>query len=283
VAADVTRPKNEALGEFLSARRARIKPSGSGPAPAGSRRVPGLRREELARLAGVSFDYYARLEQGRQPTASPSVLDALAQALALADAERAHMYDLAGVPLDLSSKAPLPVATQRAQRIMSLLDDTPAIMRGRFMDITMTNRAACFLFDTDFNSMPAAERNGLRWMLFSAPARELYGADWADAAAEMIGILRLYEGREPDHPRLRELVSEFTARSATFRRVWREHHVSDRVRDRKSFQHPRFGSMKFFIECMTVHSLEGQTLVTLAPADRATFQAALDQRTPSRL
>jgi transcriptional regulator with XRE-family HTH domain len=281
----VTQAPNTSLGTFLRSRRARVAPYEAGllKGPAGlpgrpgpeRRRVPGLRREELARLAGVSVDYYARLEQGRQATASPAVLDSMARALRLTTEERTHLYDLAGVSDGSADTEAARGASRRAQRLIHMLGPTPVILRGQFMEVFAVNPAAAFLF-ADFNTMPARERNGLRWMLLDPAARELYGRGWEEAAREMIGRLRLDAGRAPGHPRLAELVAELGRESPLFRRVWAEQHVSAWLHDRKTLYHPSFGSMDFSTDFVTMHAAPGQTLVVLVPADKAAFEAALD-------
>ncbi|AWS43569.1 helix-turn-helix transcriptional regulator [Streptosporangium sp. 'caverna'] len=276
-AAAVTGTRNVALGAFLRTRRAQVEPHDVGLPTADRRRVPGLRREEIAQLAGVSPDYYTRLEQGRQRTASRAVLDGVAGALRLTADERSHLYTLAGIA-DADGTSPGAPARRtvdrKVQRVLDLLGDTPAILFGPFIDVITANRAASFLF-ADFNVMPARERNGLRWMLLSSAARELYGRSWEDAATEMIGMLRIDAGRTPDHPRLAELVAELNDESALFNRLWREHRVSTWLHERKILRHPGFGDMEFFNELITLHSAPGQTLVVMIPADPVAFRKAL--------
>jgi transcriptional regulator with XRE-family HTH domain len=272
--ARMTRSTNIALGEFLRTRRAQVEPYEVGLPGADRRRVPGLRREELAQLAGVSLDYYARLEQGRQSTASPSVLDAMARALRLTADERSHLYDLAGVADPAAATAPARTVDRIAQRFIDLLGDTPVILHGPFDEIISVNRAAAFLY-ADFNRMPARERYGVRWMLLAPRARELYGPGWEDAASEMIGVLRLDIGRIPGDPRAAELVGELSEKSELFRRIWGKHHVSAWLHDRKTLYHPAFGAMDFLTELVTMHTAPGQTLVVMIPVDPATFQAAM--------
>jgi transcriptional regulator with XRE-family HTH domain len=276
----VTRARNVALGEFLRTRRARVDPYHVGLPVADRRRVPGLRREELAQLAGVSHDYYARLEQGRQATASPSVLDAVADALRLTADERSHLYDLAGVADGTAPPAPPRIVDRGIQRLIDALGDTPVILRGAFSEVIAVNPAGAFLF-ADFNRMAAPARNGLRWMLLEPRARELYGPGWEDAAAEMTGRLRLEAGRMPADPRGAELAAELSERSELFRRVWGQQHVSSWQHDDKTLYHPGFGSMRFFTELVTAHTSPGQTLVVMMPAQPAVFRSALHAGEPA--
>jgi transcriptional regulator with XRE-family HTH domain len=270
----MTRSTNVALGEFLRTRRAQVEPYEVGLPGADRRRVPGLRREELAQLAGVSVDYYARLEQGRQATASPSVLDAMAHALRLTADERSHLYNLAGVADGAAATTPATTVDRDAQRFIDVLGDTPVILRSSLDEIITVNRAGAFLF-ADFNRMPARERNGVRWMLLAPRARELYGPGWEEAAIEMIGMLRLDMGRIPGDPRAAELVRELSEQSELFCRVWGKHYASSWLHERKTLYHPAFGAMDFFTELVTMHTAPGQTLVVMIPADPATFRAAM--------
>ncbi|MGQ4428317.1 helix-turn-helix transcriptional regulator, partial [Streptomyces violaceoruber] len=244
----MNRSPKTALGAFLWTRRAKIEPDMVGLASQQGRRVPGLRREEVSRLAGVSVDYYTKLEQGRHRTASPSVLKGLAQALRLTADEHEHLRVLAGVssPADLGS--PLTrVVHPRTRRVLDLLGDTPAIVFGPFLEIIASNKAAAFLF-ADFNGLPQKQRNGLHWLLTSPVAQERYGEGWDQAVSEMVGMLRLDGGRYPDHPRLHELVTELSARSPLFRKLWQEITVSHWWRDEKVLHHEAFGQLKFYNE-----------------------------------
>jgi transcriptional regulator with XRE-family HTH domain len=273
----VSASRNEALASFLRIRRSQVEPQDVGLSAGGRRRVPGLRREEVAQLAQVSQDYYTRLEQGRQATASPSVLDAVATALALTADEQSHLYTLAGVAQAEPNSPAAPrrgTPGARALRFLDQLGDTPAMLLDAFVDIAVANAAASFLFD-DFNAMRKCERNGLRWMLLAPEARELYGPSWQDAAGEMIGMLRLDAGRAPRHPRLAELVEELHEKSDLFRKLWEEQKVSTWLHEKKVLRHPRFGAMEFFNEMITLHSAPDQTLVVMIPADPAAFRAAL--------
>lgn len=204
------------LGEFLRTRRSRVGPGDVG-LPAGTRRrVPGLRREELAQLAGMSQDYYTRLEQGKHQTASPAVLDALARALHLRADEREHLYALAQV---VDSKQPVVPDQHALHGMLGTFGLTPAVLCGPFSDILATNDAARFLYDTDFAELPPTERNSIHWILTSPTARALYDEAWEQSATEMIGKLRMETGQHPTQPRGRELVAQLGRQSALFRDV----------------------------------------------------------------
>lgn len=281
-AAAMTRARNLQLGEFLRSRRARINPWDIGLPATDGRRVRGLRREEVARLARVSPDYYTRLEQGRQPTASRQVLDALSRVLRLTRDEHQHLYALAnGNGTDPSVTVPSRIVDRGVQRVLDLVGDTPAVLYGPFIDVVTANPAAAFLF-ADFNTMPAGKRNGLSWMLTSPTARERYGPAWESAASELIGMLRIDAGRFPHHPRLGELVRDLAAHSELFRRLWRDYQVSGWLHDTKILRHPGFGEMEFFNEFIIPKSTPGQNLVLVIPADPVAFQQALNAASPQR-
>src|SRR5262249_46659524 len=183
-------PSKRELCEFLRVRGARLRPEDVGIQSIGQRRVPGLRREELASLAGMSVDYYVRLEQGRDLTPSPSVLDALARALRLDDVERAHLYSLirpAAPPIlarpDAGMRARGGMTTTRPG-VRLLLDSlpTPAFVIGRRLDILATNRMARAML-ADFDARPVRDRNHARWIFLDPATRDLY-VDWPVIARE---------------------------------------------------------------------------------------------------
>ncbi|WP_331772209.1 helix-turn-helix transcriptional regulator (plasmid) [Embleya sp. NBC_00888] len=230
------------LSEFLRVRRARLNPDDTGvPQFGGRRRVPGLRREELAHLAGVSVDYYTRLEQGRARNASSDVLDAVARALGLDDDERAHLHNLARPTT--TRKRP-----SRAQRVgsemrqaLDALTGVPAYIIGRRLDILAWNAMACALI-ADFAAMPAVERNMARMVFLDEASKDLY-PDWEDKARTTVANLRLDAGRHLDDPRLASLVGELSLGSADFRRLWADHNVRGKTRGKKRFAHPRLGDL----------------------------------------
>jgi transcriptional regulator with XRE-family HTH domain len=266
-------PKTD-LAAFLRDRRARVEPAQVGLVGGGRRRVPGLRREEVAQLARLSVDYYARLEQGRQRTASAQVLRAVAGALCLTEDERRHLFVLARVPDDSP-----PVADAGGEPsvrgFVAALGDIPALVVGPYVDIVHANPAATLLF-TDFAALPPAERNGLRWMLLEETARARYGDAWESSAGELVGMLRLDSGRLPGTDRLRALVADLTARSPLFRRLWRDQAVSAWNHHLKTLRHPAFGEMSFTNEFVTLRSAPQLTVVTVIPAEPERFREALN-------
>ena len=268
--------RNAELGEFLRARRARLDPQRVGLEAGDRRRVPGLRREEIARLTGVSPDYYSRLEQGRQVTASPSVLDAISKTLQLSAEERLHLYTLAGegAPMAVASVAPGAGIDARVQRVLNVIADTPAIVCGPFVDIVAANEAAKFLF-ADFDAIPPAERNAVRWMLLSPAARELYRDHWETGASDLIGMLRIDVGRRPGDPRGNEIVSELTAASPLFRELWTAHQVSTWQTAEKVLHHRTAGPLRFHNSSISVAGVPDQTIQLIIPDDPLAFRAAL--------
>ncbi|WP_212908161.1 helix-turn-helix domain-containing protein [Streptomyces sp. TS71-3] len=241
---------NAELREFLRSRRARIGPEEVGLAPqSGARRVPGLRREEVARLAGVSVDYYVRLERGRTTNASEAVLDAVARALRLNDTERTHLYALAR-PTRRPSR-PLPPQRVRPglRRVMDSLTYTPAIVVGHRSDVLAANDAARALY-TDFEALPVRERNLPRYLFLDESARELY-VNWEAAARGAVASLHLYAGRHPHDPKLAELIGELSLRDADFRRWWADHDVQRRTYGTKDFHHPVVGDLTLDYEVLT--------------------------------
>ncbi|RKR91320.1 Xre family transcriptional regulator [Micromonospora pisi] len=257
--------KNSPLGEFLRSRRASVGPEEVGVTSIRRRRVSGLRREELARLAGVSVDYYTRLEQGRHATASYAVLESIATALLLTPAERAYLHRLAKVPGTIRSPAPQNMRVRpETIALLNALGTTPGVVLGPNLDVLATNAAARRLYG-DLDALAAAERNAIHWMLFHPDAERLHGDEWAEVAAEMIGMLRLRAGRALAHPDVRRLVQELGASSAFFRKVWAEQTVSTGSRAIKHFQHPEAGAIELIVESLTVKHAEDQTVVVLMP------------------
>ncbi|RSO40046.1 transcriptional regulator [Streptomyces sp. WAC 06725] len=250
------------LSEFLRSRRARLQPEDVGLAPhGGRRRVPGLRREELAQLAGVSVAYYIRLEQGRGQNVSAAVLDSISDVLRLTRAERSHLSHLARPVSRRRRPAPRPQRMRPAlQDLIDAMDGVPAYVIGRRLDILGWNRLARALLG-DFAAMPAEERN-MAWQLFLAPAtRELY-ADWEGKAAHVVAQLRGDVGRFPDDPKLCALVDELSAKSADFRRIWAAHDVQDKGFGRKRLTHPLVGSLSLAYETLALPADPDQQLVT---------------------
>lgn len=254
------------LGGFLRARRSRLRPEDvSLPDYGGRRRVAGLRREEIAQLAGVSVDYYTRMEQGRVPSPSAAVVDALARALHLDEDETRHLHRLAQPrPAARQADWPSPEVRPMLRLMLRELRDFPAVVMGRRMSVLAWNEAAAALLG-DFAVREPAERNLARITFLDPAARELY-ADWTACARENVAYLRLEAGRHPDDPLLADLIGELSARSEDFRRWWAEHPVQDKTAGTKRFRHPVVGDLDLAYETLRVADDPDQALITYAAA-----------------
>ncbi|MET0493281.1 MAG: helix-turn-helix transcriptional regulator [Actinoplanes sp.] len=241
--------KNRQLGEFLQARRAQLQPADVGVVAYGDRRrVSGLRREELALLAGVSPSYYARLEQGQSVNTSPEVLDAIAQALQLDEAEHRHLRDLAaGTRRRTRTRRPAPErVTPAVRQLIAALGDTPTVVLGRRGDVLAWNRAGWALYaghlDPDAPDDPARRPNMPRLVFLDAHTRDLY-ADWPAKARAVVGTLRLSSGRHPDDPHLAALIGELSVKSPEFSAMWAAHRVKSGDVAVYEMRHPLVGAM----------------------------------------
>ena len=249
------------FGKFLKAMRSRLSPEDIGAGPAsGARRVPGLRREEVARLAGVSTDYYVRLEQGRNIHPSRTVLDSVSRALRLSSSEHAHMMDLlencAASPR--SAGQPAQGVRPALRHLLEAVGDVPAMVLGRRSDVLAGNRLAFELF-TDFPALPAAERNLTRWLILDPAARELF-RDWKTVAAEAAGALRLDVGRHPNDAQANQLVGELAVNSEHFRQWWAGHRVASRSAGTVRLHHPAVGDLELNFESLVLPDDPDQTL-----------------------
>jgi transcriptional regulator with XRE-family HTH domain len=252
---------NLALGEFLRTCRASTTPETAGvvrPDAAAGRRVPGLRREEVAQLAGVSVDYYTRLEQGRHSTPSDAVVDALARVFRLEPAGRAHLADLARPDRRRATQKPPQRVRPAMQQMIASMTEHPALILGRRTDVLAANPLACALL-TDWTRLPARERNYTRWIFLDPDARTAF-LDWPSVAADVAGTLRLYAGRNADDTRLSELVGELTIKSPEFRTWWNSHKVHERTHGTKRMAHPAIGPITLRYEALALPGDEDQTL-----------------------
>ncbi|MEU9350715.1 helix-turn-helix transcriptional regulator [Streptomyces griseoloalbus] len=268
--------RSSEIREFLRTRRARITPEQAGLAPhGGPRRVPGLRREEVAQLAGVSVDYYVRLERGRTQGVSETVLEAVARALQLDDTERAHLFDLTQ-PTTARTRRKRPLAPQRVHPVLYRTLDSlsvPAVVQGRRTDVLAANRLAHALY-TDFEARPRRERNFARFVFLDEAARTLY-ADWDQVASDCLAALRLYAGRHPDDPQLTELIGELSLHSDTFRRLWADHNVIAHTSGIKRLHHPLVGDLILDFVALAVEGDPDQTLVIYTPEPASPSAEAL--------
>lgn len=255
------------LGEFLRTRRSLLHLEDIAlPDFGGQRRVAGLRREEIAQLAGVSVDYYTRMEQGRVPNPSGAVLDALARALRLDGDATRHLHRLVRPQ---SAARHVPRSQPRPQRVRPMLQrllddlvDMPAVVMGRRMDILAWNTAAVALFG-DYAELDRAERNIARITFLDETSRELY-ADWASCARENVAYLHLAAGRHPEDPQLASLIGELSMKSQDFRRWWAEHPVQDKTSGTKRFHHPVVGDLELAYETLRPTDDPDQALITYA-------------------
>ncbi|MEV0371180.1 helix-turn-helix transcriptional regulator [Streptomyces sp. NPDC050636] len=262
------------LSEFLRSRRARLRPQDVGLPDHGRRRVPGLRREELAQLAGVSVAYYIRLEQGRGRNVSAAVLDAIANVLRLTRAERDHLTHLARPVSRRVRPAGRPQKVRPAlQQLIDTMEGIPAYVVGRRLDIIAWNRLACELLG-DFPSLPRPQRN-LAWQVFLDPAaRELY-ENWEAKAADIVGYLRRDAGRNPDDPELTSLIGELSVKSDEFRKLWAAHDVQDKGFGVKVLNHPLVGRLTLAYETLTLPADPDQQLITYHAEPASPSAAAL--------
>jgi transcriptional regulator with XRE-family HTH domain len=249
------------FGKFLKAMRSRLSPEDIGAgSTSGARRVPGLRREEVARLAGVSTDYYVRLEQGRNIHPSRTVLDSVSRALRLSSSEHAHMMDLlencAAAPR--AGGQPAQAVRPALRHLLEAVGDVPAMVLGRRSDVLAGNRLAFLLF-ADFPVLPAAERNLTRWLILDPSARELF-RDWKTVAAEAAGALRLDVGRHPNDPQANQLVGELAVNSEHFRQWWAGHRVASRSAGTVRLRHRAVGDLELNFENLVLPDDPDQTL-----------------------
>ncbi|WP_410640947.1 helix-turn-helix transcriptional regulator [Amycolatopsis sp. lyj-346] len=267
--------KENALGEFLRARRQQVGPEELGLPAGGSRRVAGLRREEVALLAGVSTDYYIRLEQGRERNPSAQVVDALARGLALDDDASAHLHRLAQPVPGHRRRARRP-AVHQAQRVspnlLRLMDGwpgTPAVVLGRCLDVLAHNALGQALFDGHTHSGDL-----VRLVFLDPDAREFY-PDWERVAVNTVGGLRAAAGIDPDDPQLIDTVGELSVKSADFRRLWARHDIRQKTHETKRFRHRLVGELELSYEALTVNSAPGRQLIVYQAEPGSPSEAAL--------
>jgi transcriptional regulator with XRE-family HTH domain len=257
--------------QFLSSRRGRITPEQAGIEPyGGRRRVPGLRREEVARLAGVSVDYYTRLERGNLSGVSDSVLDAIAGALELDRAEHDHLYDLAraantsGRKRAAGAAAAAPAGVRpELQYLLDAITEAPAFIGNNRMDIVAANTLGYALY-SDLYRNPSRPANHSRFIFLDPRAHNFY-TDWDRAANTNVAILRREAGRNPHDKGIAELIGELSMRSDEFRTLWAAHNVRRHYAGTKFFQHPVVGLLELNYQVLGLEEDPGHTL-TVYPA-----------------
>ncbi|HEV7808923.1 MAG TPA: helix-turn-helix transcriptional regulator [Solirubrobacteraceae bacterium] len=247
--------KNGELREFLRTRRARVQPEDVGIETSGQRRVPGLRREEVAMLAGVSLDYYARLEQGRDLQPSDQVLDAIARALRLAEVERTYLHNLvrSTVAVTKPDDPEVPPLDAGARLMLDGLEIPGFIIDFRG-DVLAMNRMGRALL-VGLEPTPSAAANHSRWVFLEPSTRELF-TDWEMIARSTVAVLREAAGRHPRDKALHALIGELSVASPEFRTWWADHEVDARCRGLKRFHHPVVGELVVHTETLQLHDGE---------------------------
>ena len=246
--------------DFLVSRRERITPDRVGlPIWGDKRRVKGLRREEVAMLAGVSVEYYIRMERGNLSGVSDSVLDALSNALNLDEAERSHLYDLArnAGPARRASRTASPRVRPQVHWLLDAMTGTAAYVRNVRTDLLAANPLARALYAPVF-AMPG--RPNIARFVFLDPAAPEFFVEWDRVAAEAAALLRTLAGQNPYDQGLTELVGELSTRSDTFRTLWAAHNVRQHRTGVKRFRHPVVGDMTLAYESMQLTADQGVVL-----------------------
>ncbi|HEY0817097.1 MAG TPA: helix-turn-helix transcriptional regulator [Pseudonocardia sp.] len=264
------------IRQFLASRRAKVTPDQVGlPAGGGKRRVPGLRREEVAVLAGVSTDWYVRLEKGHIAGVSLDVLDAVARALRLDEAERAHLFDLARAARP--TRAPRRRAKSQVRpsiaRIVDSMLTTPAFVRNGRLDVLAINDLGRALYAPMFDG-PQRPANLARFNFLDPGSQDFY-PDWEAAADTSVALLRTEAGRDPDNRDLTDLVGELATRSDAFRVRWAAHDVRLHRSGTKHFQHPVVGRLDLAFEAMALPADPGLTLTAYTPEPGSPSEDAL--------
>jgi transcriptional regulator with XRE-family HTH domain len=250
--------------DFLASRRARITPEQAGlPVFGGRRRVKGLRREELAMLAGVSVDYYTRLERGNLSGASDGVLDAIARALRLDEAETRHLFDLARAtgpaPARARQRPAQPTVRASVQAMLDAMTGAPAAVRNDRLDILATNPLGRALYSELYRD-PVRPANHARFAFLDPRARDFW-VDWERAADDTVGILRTAAGRNPYDQALTALVGELSTRSEEFRTRWAIHHVHLHLGGAKLIDHPVVGRLELMYDTLELPADAGLTML----------------------
>jgi len=264
------------IAEFLTSRRARVTPEQAGLPSWGPRRVKGLRREEVASLAGVSVEYYKRLERGSASGVSDSVLEALARALQLDDAERAHLFDLARAANPVWPKRRRPAQQRVRPVLLRILESmsAPAIVRNSRVDYLTANDLGRALYAPLFQSRERPA-NSARFTFLDPGAKEFY-VDWERTAKDLVAHLRSEAGRSPYDRGLSDLVGELSTRSEEFRTWWAQHNVRYHRTGSKRLRHPLVGELELEYEVMDVSADDGLTIAVYSAEPGSRSAEALD-------
>ncbi|WP_214410186.1 helix-turn-helix transcriptional regulator [Sphaerisporangium fuscum] len=260
--------RNE-IKEFLASRRARITPQQAGlPAYGGNRRVLGLRREEVAMLAGMSVDYYVRLERGNLTGVSEAVLDSLARALQLDEAERDHLNDLArAANTTPQRRRRVPQQTQippSVQRILDSMTDAPAFVRNSRLDLLAANRLGYALYAPMFHDGRKPPVNMARFKFLDPRGREFFSRNWEESMNNTVALLRTEAGRTPHDKGLTDLIGELVTRSTDFRTAWARHNVRLHYSGLKHFRHPIVGDLTLTFDAMQLPAQPSLSLTAMS-------------------
>jgi transcriptional regulator with XRE-family HTH domain len=264
------------IAEFLASRRAKITAEQAGLPSYGKRRVPGLRREEVASLAGVSADYYRRLERGQVNGVSELVLEALARALQLDDAERVHLFDLARAASPVAPKRARAAKTRIRPVVQRLLDqiEAPAIVSSVHGDLLAANALGRALYAPMFES-PEQPANSARFTFLDPASRDFY-PDWERLATDLVATLRSQAGRNPYDRNLQDLIGELSTRSDEFRVRWAAHNVRFHRTGTKRLHHPVVGEVELSYETLTLDADDGLRMALYTAEPDSASQQALD-------
>src|SRR5580704_9478622 len=265
------------IKEFLTSRRARITPQQAGLPAGRNRRVPGLRRTEVASLAGMSVEYYSRLERGNLAGVSEEVIEALSRALELDEAERAHLHDLARA----AASRPLPRKRVQAESVRQSLQATldaittaPAVINNGRGDMVAANTLAHALFSEMFISSPLRPVNNARFVFLDPRATAFY-RDWSKAADDTVAILRTQAGQDPHNRALSDLVGELSTQSEEFRARWAAHNVRQHFTGTKRVRHPVVGDIELAYEVFDVSADSDLRLIVYTTQTGSTSDDAL--------
>jgi transcriptional regulator with XRE-family HTH domain len=267
------------MGDFLRKRRAALTPGDVGLMDYGTRRVPGLRREEVAMMAGMSVTYYARLEQGQHINASDAVIDSLSRALALTEVERKHLSELSGIKraAPKSSRSRPDHVRPGTKRLIEAMG-VPAVVLGKQTEVLAWNQAGHLLVAShvDFHApdRPPLRPNMTRMLFLDEATHSLY-AHWRTEAGRAVASLRLLSGRFSDDAELAALVGELTLKSPEFATMWAEHPVENCMSGYKTLDHPRLGSLELGFEVLTVPDDSGHRILTYTADPESASAAAL--------
>ncbi|MEU9336660.1 helix-turn-helix transcriptional regulator [Streptomyces sp. NPDC048290] len=270
------------LRDFLRASRARLRPEDVGLAPpryagaSSARRVPGLRREEVAQLAGVSVDYYARLEQGRTRQVSEAVLNAVADTLRMSPAEREYFFSLVTRRTRCAARSAERPERQRVRPVIHRMlaqFGSPAHVLGRGLTVLAANPLARALF-VDPARVPVRDRNLAKWFYLDPRARRVH-VDWERHALDYAAVLRADTGGHPEDPALNELIGELAVKSADFRAIWSAHQVSACLSGHMRLRHEDVGRIDLDYEALDLHGGQDLKLVVYTAAEGSASADAL--------